>query len=96
MWGKTQAQFLRELENIGERPWGAKQLEVGAKLSNTREMVHPGREPDFMMRVVKFNRFALARQTGEAVRIRRRGVGEGTVLNSKGEFNHGSSWWRRR
>ena len=36
---------------------------------------------------MKFNRFALARQTGEAVRIRRRGVGDEAVLNSKGEFN---------
>ena len=35
---------------------------------------------------MKFHRTALSRQTGEAIRIRRRG-GEGAVLNSKGEFN---------
>ena len=66
-------------ERAGEH-WGAA---LGSKAARSRsqivkhqEMVHPGREPDFTMRVVKFNRFALARQTGEAVRIRRRGVME--------------------
>ena len=38
------------------------------------------------MRAVSFHRSALSRQAAEAVRIRRRG-GEGSILNSKGEFN---------
>ena len=44
------------------------------------------KEPKFLMMPVKYFRTALARQVGEAVRIRRRG-GEGALLNSKGEFN---------
>ena len=51
-----------------------------------QRLVHPGEEPDFTMRVVKFSRSALERQLGEAVRIRRRG-GEGAILNSKAEYN---------
>ena len=39
-----------------------------------------------MLRVVKYHKSALSRQTAEAVRIRRRG-GEGAVLNSRAEFN---------
>ena len=34
---------------------------------------HPGREPNFTMRAVKYFRSALTRQIAEAVRIRRRG-----------------------
>ena len=49
-------------------------------------MVHPGEHPDFIMRVVSHPRSALERQLGEAVRIRRRG-GEGSILNSRAEFN---------
>ena len=47
---------------------------------------HGGEAPKFIMRVVGFHKTALSRQTGEAVRIMRRG-GAGSVLNSKGEFN---------
>ena len=76
-------------ERAGEH-WGAARGSKAARnkshIAKHQEMVHPNREPDFKMRVVKFHRSALARQTGEAVRIRRRG-GEGAVLNSKGEFN---------
>ena len=43
-------------------------------------------EPKFTMRIVKGYRTALARQVGEAVRIRRRG-GEGQILNSKAEYS---------
>ena len=43
-------------------------------------------EPKFTLRVVKSYRSALARQVGEAVRIRRRG-GEGQILNSKAEYS---------
>ena len=37
------------------------------------EQYHGGGAPTFMMRVVEFHRTALSRQTGEAVRIMRRG-----------------------
>ena len=43
-------------------------------------------DPKFTMRVVRSYRSALARQVGEAVRIRRRG-GEGRILNSKAEYS---------
>ena len=43
-------------------------------------------EPCFIMRTVSFFKTALARQVGEAVRIRRRG-GAGSILNSKSEFD---------
>ena len=47
---------------------------------------HPGEEPDFVLRPVRYYRTALSRQVGEAVRIRRRG-GAGSILNSKAEFD---------
>ena len=43
-------------------------------------------EPKFIVRAVKFYKSALTRQLGEAVRIRRRG-GQGSILNSKSEFD---------
>ena len=82
MWGKPHAQFLRE-------HWGAalgsKAARNKSHIAKHQEMVHPNREPDFKMRVVKFHRSALARQTGEAVRIRRRG-GEGAVIKFEGRI----------
>ena len=70
--------------------WGAALGSTAARakshIAKHQEMVHGGGEPNFTMRAVKFHRSALSRQTGEAIRIRRRG-GEGAVLNSKGEFN---------
>ena len=47
---------------------------------------HPGEQPEFVMRTVKYHRTALSRQIGEAVRIARRG-GAGAILNSKAEFD---------
>ena len=47
---------------------------------------HDGREPKFVLKLIRQFKSALARQVAEAVRIRRRG-GEGGILNSKGEFN---------
>ena len=43
-------------------------------------------EPEMIFKVVGSYRSALSRQVGEAVKIKRRG-GEGSLLNSKGEFN---------
>ena len=51
-----------------------------------QNLVHPGEQPDFVMRVVSHPKSALERQLGEAVRIRRRG-GEGAILNPRAEFN---------
>ena len=52
-----------------------------------QEEVHSSEEkPKFTMRVVRSYISALARQVGEAVRIRRRG-GEGRILNSKAEYS---------
>ena len=51
-------------------------------------MVDPKQKKDpknFFLRAMEFHKTALARQTGEAVRIQRRG-GEGAVLNSMGVF----------
>ena len=42
-------------------------------------------EPEMHFKIVGSYRSALSRQVGEAVKIRRRG-GEGSILNSKGEF----------
>ena len=56
-------------------------------IAKHQDQVHgPDEEPQFTMRVVKSYRTALARQIGEAVRIRRRG-GEGSILNSKAEYS---------
>ena len=57
--------------------WGAALGSTAARakshMAKHQELVHNGREPEFIMRVVKFHRTALSRQTGEAIRIRRRG-----------------------
>ena len=65
---------------------GSKQQKEGSHMTKHMEMYHGGQEPEFVMRVVKFYRSALSRQTGEAVRIAKRG-GAGSILNSKSEYN---------
>ena len=40
------------------------------------ELVHGGEAPEFTLRVVKYHKSALSRQTAEAVRIRRKGERE--------------------
>ena len=77
--------FERAAEHWGAAH-GSKAAKAKSHMAKHQELVHGGEEPEFIMRVVKFHRTALSRQTGEAIRIRRRG-GEGAVLNSKGEFN---------
>ena len=49
-------------------------------------MEHGAAPAKFMLRVVGSYQTALARQVSEAVRIRRRG-GEGSILNSRAEYN---------
>ena len=55
-------------------------------LKHQEEAHSSNEDPKFTMRVVRSYRSALARQVGEAVRIRRRG-GEGRILNSKAEYS---------
>ena len=66
--------------------WGAARGSKAAgdksHIAKHQELIHDGPEPNFMMRVVKFHNTALSRQTGEAVRIRRR-VGEGAQLHDE-------------
>ena len=74
-------------ERSREHLAGAKKKQKNNHMVKHLELSHEGRgKPDFVFKVVKFHRTALARQVAEAVRIRRRG-GEGAVLNSKGEFS---------
>ena len=51
-----------------------------------RVLHHQDKETPFIMKAISYHRSALSRQAAEAVRIRRRG-GEGSILNSKAEFN---------
>ena len=96
-------QEARTVENappsiyIGEtsRSIQERALEHHADLRNKREkshmykhrvLHHEDKETPFLMKVISFHKSALSRQAAEAVRIRRRG-GEGSILNSKAEFN---------
>ena len=52
-----------------------------------QDLLHGGdKDPKFVMKAVSYHKSSLNRQIKEAVRIRRRG-GEGSILNSKCEFN---------
>ena len=80
----------RTVQERAREHWAAtrgssKEVE-GSHMVKHMQQYHDGREPEFIMRVVEFHRSALSRQTGEAVRIMRRG-GAGSVLNSRAEFN---------
>ena len=80
----------RTIHERAKEHWGAtkgstKEME-GSHMVKHMTQYHEGREPQFIMRVVEYHRSALSRQTGEAVRIMRRG-GAGSVLNSRAEFN---------
>ena len=55
---------------------GSRKAREGSHIAKHVEQHHPDREPKFYMKVVTFHRSALARQTAEAVRIRRRGCAE--------------------
>ena len=65
---------------------GGAKAQEGSHLFKHQQLHHAGESPLFMMRAVGFYKSALSRQTAEAVRIMRRG-GDGTVLNSRSEFN---------
>ena len=68
--------------------WGAwRSGKEESHILKHQEADHGGdTSPKFIMRVVNYYKTALSRQVGEAVRIRRRG-GEGSILNSRAEFN---------
>ena len=81
----------RTIQERAKEHWSAargrtKKDTDGSHMWKHMEQYHGGGEPTFIMRVVQFHRSALSRQTGEAVRIMRRG-GAGSVLNSRSEFN---------
>ena len=81
----------RTIQERAKEHWSAargrtKKDTEGSHMWKHMEQYHGGGEPTFIMRVVQFHRSALSRQTGEAVRIMRRG-GAGSVLNSRSEFN---------
>ena len=76
----------RALEHWSAARGSSNQKKEGSHMRTHMEQRHGGKEPSFIMRVVEFHRSALSRQTGEAVRIMRRGRA-GSVLNSRGEFN---------
>ena len=65
---------------------GGPKAKEGSHIFKHQQLHHGGNPPNFILKAVEFHKTALARQTGEAVRIQRRG-GEGAVLNSRGEFN---------
>ena len=80
----------RTIREKSKEHWGAyrgsQKAKEGSHIFKHQELYHPGEEPVFVMRAVEFFKTALSRQTGEAIRIQRRGGG-GAVLNSKSEFN---------
>ena len=78
----------RSIYERGEEHWQDwRAKKDSSHILKHQEEVHSWKEePKFTMRVVRSYRSALARQIGEAVRIRRRG-GEGRILNSKAEYN---------
>ena len=80
----------RTIQERGREHWaaarGSSKAKEGSHIAKHQEQMHKGEDPLFILRAVSFHKTALSRQTGEAVRIRRRG-GEGAVLNSKAEFN---------
>ena len=84
--GESSRTIFERAKEHWEAAEGSQQARSKSHMAKHQDMAHGGEQPSFTMRIVKFHKSALSRQTGEAVRIRRRG-GEGAVLNSKGEFN---------
>ena len=77
----------RSIYERSKEHWeGAKKGAPNNHMVKHQLLEHKGEPPHFSMRVTGSYKTALARQVGEAVRIRRRG-GEGAILNSRGEFN---------
>ena len=77
----------RSIKERGGEHWAAfRSKNQDSHILKHQMMIHPGEEPEFILRISSFYKTALERQVGEAVRIRRRG-GQGAVLNSKAEFD---------
>ena len=75
------------LQERGAQHWGGWKRKVPQNhMVYHQNMEHGGEPPKFILRPVSFFKSALTRQIAEAVRIRRRG-GEGSILNSKSEYN---------
>ena len=79
----------RSIKERSKEHWSGYVKKSEENHMHKHHQLHHGGEqppPKFIMKVVTFPRSALARQVGEAIRIRKRG-GEGGVLNSKAEYN---------
>ena len=67
----------RSIQERGREHWaaatGSAKAKEGSHIAKHVDMCHKGEQPSFVLRPVHFYKTALARQTGEAVRIRRRG-----------------------
>ena len=67
----------RSIQERGREHWsaatGSNKAREGSHMAKHVEMEHQGEQPNFILRAVQYYKTALARQTGEAVRIRRRG-----------------------
>ena len=78
------------IQERGREHWsastGSNKAKEGSHMAKHVELEHQGEQPKLILRAVQYYKTALARQTGEAVRIRRCG-GEGAVSNSRSEFN---------
>ena len=66
----------RSIQERGREHWaaatGSAKAKEGSHIAKHVDMCHKGEQPSFVLRPVHFYKTALARQTGEAVRIRRR------------------------
>ena len=69
-----------------EHQTAARRGDGSSHMAKHQALEHQNQEPDFILKVVSYHTSALSRQVKEAIRIRRRG-GQGSILNSKAEFN---------
>ena len=76
--GETSRTIFERADEHWGADRGSKTARAKSHIAKHQELAHDGREPNFMLRVVKFHRTAMSRQTGEAVRFRRREGGEGS------------------
>ena len=77
----------RSVSERGREHWASyRAMKEDSHMHKHQVMEHGAAPAKFMLRVVGSYQTALARQVSEAVRIRRRG-GEGSILNSRAEYN---------
>ena len=71
--GESSRTIFERAKEHWEDARGSQQARSKSHMAKHQDMAHGGEQPSFTMRIVKFHKSALSRQTGEAVRIRRRG-----------------------